>query len=593
MKDQGIAQNPNTNMTVKTSSSIKHEIWRPFLKLIVKVKLPYLWISLSVIAALSKTKLSLLFPQYTQKIMSGDISKTTVIIAAAVVLGQAMLTSVWQFIGRVASSKVSLSFRKFIWKQLVHLPVPFYDKNMPREMISRTTDDTTKLSDFFAFDIGNIISSLYQLVGTFVILFNYNWRLAAAEAIIIPLIYLIGIINGRISFKWNNRIQMSLAKLTEFLSETLLNIPLVKAFVKENVELKRGEECINKLYKTKFQYNCISSVLGLSIVLTNVLQTIIVIVLGIYLISKKIITIDVWVAFYMYAQGLLASLTVVMNTWKSLKTYQGAVRRITEIAAEPGEKYKSLLHYKKENSDICFEDVTFKYSQKSILENLNFSIPNGKITAIVGPSGVGKTTIFNLIERFYEPDLGKIKIGNKLIKDYNLLEWRKTFGYVSQDSKLFSGTIRENIIYGIDRKVSEEEIIRAADAAFALGFITAFKNGFDTEVGEGGCKLSGGQRQRIAIARAILKKPEYLLLDEATSSLDAESEYMVGKALNDLTAGRTTIIIAHRLSTIEKADQIIILDNKKISGVGIHKSLLENNKVYRQLIEIQKKVETC
>ncbi|MCJ8171516.1 ABC transporter ATP-binding protein [Clostridium botulinum] len=593
MKDQGIVQSPNTHISVKISSSIKHEIWKPFFKLIAKVKLPYLWIILSIISALGQTKLSLLFPQYTQKITSGDISRPTIIIAAAVVLGQAMLTSISQFIGRIASSKVSLSFRKFIWKQLVHLSIPFYDKNMPKEMISRTTNDTTKLSDFFAFSIANVLSSIYQLVGSFVILFSYNWRLAAAEAIIIPLIYLIGIINGRVSFKWNNRIQMRLAKLTEFLSEILLNIPLVKAFVKEDTELKRGEECIDKLYKTKFKYSCVSSVLALFIKFTDVLQTIIVIVLGIYLISKKIIAIDVWIAFYMYAQGLSASVNVVMNTWKDLKTCQGAVRRITEIAVELGEKYKNSLHYKKENSYICFEDVTFKYSKKSILENLSFKIPYGKVTAIVGPSGGGKTTIFNLIERFYEPNSGKIKIGNKLIKDYNLMEWRKAFGYVSQDSKLFSGTIRENIIYGIDRKVSEEEIIRAADAAFALGFITTFKNGFDTEVGEGGCKLSGGQRQRISIARVILKNPEYLLLDEATSSLDAESEYMVEKALNDLAAGRTTIVIAHRLSTIEKADQIIVLDNKKISGVGTHKSLLENNKLYKQLIEIQKKVEMC
>ncbi|NEZ73899.1 ABC transporter ATP-binding protein [Clostridium botulinum] len=166
MKDQGIVQSPNTHISVKISSSIKHEIWKPFFKLIAKVKLPYLWIILSIISALGQTKLSLLFPQYTQKITSGDISRPTIIIAAAVVLGQAMLTSISQFIGRIASSKVSLSFRKFIWKQLVHLSIPFYDKNMPKEMISRTTNDTTKLSDFFAFSIANVLSSIYQLLYT-------------------------------------------------------------------------------------------------------------------------------------------------------------------------------------------------------------------------------------------------------------------------------------------------------------------------------------------------------------------------------------------------------------------------------------------
>lgn len=569
------------------------KIWKPFFIFITQVKLPYLWIILSIIIAFGQTKLSLLFPEYTQKIMAGDISQKMIVTTIIVVLGQAVLTSVSQFIGSVASAKVSLSVRGFIWKKIIHLPLSFFDKNQPNELISRTTNDTLQLSDFFANGIANALSSLYQLIGTFVILFHYNWRLAAAESVIVPLIYLIGVINGRISFRWNNKIQASLANLTEYLSEILLNIPLIKTFVKEESEERRGVECIDKILKTKLIRSCLGTILGLLMSFTNVLQTILVIVTGIYLISKKIITIDVWIAFYMYAQGLSASVTVVMNVWLSIKTSQGAVRRITEVAVQPEENYNNLLEYKKQNSDITFEQVTFNFSEKNVLNNLSFKIPNGKTTAIVGPSGVGKTTILKLLERFYKPDSGRILVGDKSISDYTLKDWRMSLGYVSQDIQLFSGTVLENILYGIEREVRETEIIEAAKKSCAFDFITALENGFDTQVGEGGSKLSGGQKQRIALCRAILKDTEYLLLDEVTSSLDAEAEYMVEEALKQFAVDRTTIVIAHRLSTIEQADQIIVFDNNKVIDIGNHKDLVESNKFYRQLIEIQQKIEVC
>lgn len=587
MKNQKTIQNYNNQINIKNGKEGEEKIWGPFLKFITQVKLPYIWIILSIVVALGQTRLSLLFPEYTQKIMAGDISSKVIITTIIVVIGQALLTSIWQFIGSVASSKVSLRVREYIWKKIVHLPMFFFDKNNPNELISRTTYDASQLSDLFANGIANVLSSIYQLIGTFLILFHYNWRLAATEAIIIPLVYLIGIVNGRISYKWNNKIQTSLAQLTEFLSEILQNIPLVKTFVKEESEEKRGGECIDKMYKTKLIRSCLSTIMGLFGRFTNVLQTILVIVVGIYLISKKIITIDIWIAFYMYAQGLTASVAVVMNEWLSIKTSQGAVRRITEIASQPEEGYNNLLQYMKQENDILFENVTFKFSKKCVLHNLSFIIPKGKTTAIVGPSGVGKTTILKLLERFYEPHSGRILIGDKSINEYTLKDWRNEMGYVSQDIQLFSGTIRDNIIYGIEREVSEEEIIEAAKKSYALDFITTFDNGFDTEVGERGSRLSGGQKQKIALSRAILKDTEYLLLDEVTSNLDAESEYNIEKALEDFAVGRTIIVVAHRLSTIEHADQIIVFDNNQGIDIGTHNSLIENNAFYRKLISVQ------
>ncbi|WP_188591909.1 ABC transporter ATP-binding protein [Paenibacillus silvae] len=578
---------------ITTLSSLHDEkrhagVWRPFLRLIASVKLPYFWIILCVIVTMSQSTIALLFPQYVQKILAGDISQRTILINIALIFGMGVVASVSQFVGALTSSKISLRFRKFIWRRLIRLPIPYFDRNKPRELISRTTEDTTRLSSFFAVDLGGILSSLYLLIGTFVILFSYNWRLAAVEAFIIPLVIVVGIVNGRLSYKWTNRVQRSLAKLTELLSELLVNIPLIKTFTKENVEEERGKEYIDKLYLAKLMFTFITKLIRLLNEMINVLQTIIVIVLGIYLVSKNIITLPVWIAFYLYARSLTSSVATVMNSWANLKTCQGAVRRLSEITSEPLEPYESVSQKMKPNDELSFDQVTFSYADHTVLRNVTFNIPSGKTTAIIGPSGAGKSTIFNLIERFYKADEGVIRLGDLSIDQYNLQEWRNSIGCVSQETRLFSGTIRENITYGLDRSVSDEEIIDAAKEAFAWDFISSFELGLDTDVGEGGNNLSGGQRQRIAIARVILKNPGLLLLDEATSNLDAETESMVNQALKKLSSGRTTIIIAHRLSTIEAADQIILLGDEHVRDVGHHTSLLERSPIYKQMIDIQK-----
>jgi ATP-binding cassette subfamily B protein AbcA/BmrA len=221
------------------------------------------------------------------------------------------------------------------------------------------------------------------------------------------------------------------------------------------------------------------------------------------------------------------------------------------------------------------------------LQNVHFEVKPGQTVAIVGPSGAGKTTIFSLIERFYQPTNGAIKLGNTDIREFPLFEWRQQIGYVSQESPIMSGTIRENICYGLNRTVSEEEVRKAAQLANVDEFIEQMQDGYETEVGERGIKLSGGQRQRIAIARALLRNPKILLLDEATSNLDSNSEQKVQNALLHLMKNRTTFVIAHRLSTIINADLIIVLENGKITGQGTHNELLQSHPLYQKLVSRQ------
>ncbi|HEY9594003.1 MAG TPA: ATP-binding cassette domain-containing protein, partial [Spirochaetia bacterium] len=240
---------------------------------------------------------------------------------------------------------------------------------------------------------------------------------------------------------------------------------------------------------------------------------------------------------------------------------------------------------------LSARDLTFAYEKgKPVLHGVDFDLAPGTVTALVGPSGSGKTTVFSLLERFYAPDGGTITMDGTPIGSFSLGEWRRTIGYVPQDSPLLSGTIRENVLYGVDREVTDGELAAAAESAHAAEFIAALPHGWDTDVGERGVKLSGGQRQRIAIARALLRDPSLLMLDEATSSLDSASEAAVQRALSNLMHGRTTLVIAHRLSTVIDADQILFLDKGRITGRGTHEELLSSHDMYREFAARQLRV---
>jgi ATP-binding cassette subfamily B protein AbcA/BmrA len=273
--------------------------------------------------------------------------------------------------------------------------------------------------------------------------------------------------------------------------------------------------------------------------------------------------------------------------YMEMKRSQGATARIAILIDSPLEEYEKERGITSIHDDIFFEDVSFSYGDKKVLKNVSFSIPEGKVTAIVGPSGGGKSTILAILQQFYQLDSGKITLGKEYsINKFHLKDWRNLFSYVAQDSPLISGTIRENIVYGVDREVTEIEIVKAAEAANALKFIKEFTNGFEADVGEGGTSLSGGQRQRIAIARAILRNAPILLLDEATASLDSQSEKAVQEAMKKLMKDHTTVMIAHDLSTIQHADQIILIDSGKVDGIGTHEKLMKTNELYKLFVQL-------
>ncbi|MDU6535822.1 MAG: ABC transporter ATP-binding protein, partial [Intestinibacter bartlettii] len=302
------------------------------------------------------------------------------------------------------------------------------------------------------------------------------------------------------------------------------------------------------------------------------------------------ITAGALIAMIFYVMQLSMPLMNLSTLVTDYKKAVGASQRIYEIMqepVEPMEQLKPIANINIENGALEFNNVEFKYDVKTILDHVSFRIPQGDISAFVGPSGSGKSTIFNLIERMYDIDNGDITYGNESIYDIPITNWRSKIGYVMQSNSMMTGTIRDNILYGINRNVSDEELIKYAKLANCHDFIMQFDEGYDTLVGERGLKLSGGQRQRIDIARSFVKNPDILLLDEATANLDSESEQKIQEALEVLMKGRTTIVIAHRLSTIKKAGQIIFIDQGRVTGEGTHDELMKYHEKYHQFVTTQ------
>ena len=281
------------------------------------------------------------------------------------------------------------------------------------------------------------------------------------------------------------------------------------------------------------------------------------------------------------------SLRFVISLVTTVYTLGLVLVQIAEIMSSRSEAAEREKAFIQPDADIVFDDISFRYEEQEVLKHVSFTIPKGRVTAIVGPSGAGKTTLLSLLERLYTPDGGEIRFGSTPVERIHLDQWRGATGYIQQASPLLSGTIRDNIAYGLNRPATEDEVVKAARMANAYDFIMKLPDGFDTQVGAMGGKLSGGQRQRIAIARMIIKNPDYLLLDEATSALDAENETEVQAALTAMMAGRTAVVVAHNLRTVVNADQIIVMNQGRVQAVGTHKSLYGSSELYTKYFDLQ------
>lgn len=483
--------------------------------------------------------------------------------------------------------------RKSLFQKMISLPIYFFEENRVGDLMSRITADVDQLQQVFSFTLANFIRQFLILVfGTFFLFFT-NVKLALLMLSTFPIIVIGALFFGRYVRNLSKERQGFLADTNIIVEESMTGIRNVKSFTNEQYENNRYKIKIDEMITIALK---LARTRGLfsSFIVTMIFGGIFFILWsGFAMVGKDLLTIGQLVAFIVYTAFIGGAIAGLGNFYTQIVAAIGGTERIRQILLNTSEIEMDVplnRDYRFIKGNVEFKNVEFSYPARddvSVLKSVSLSVEPGHKIALVGQSGSGKSTIVQLLLKYYELDGGSIEVDGKDIKDYEISAFRQHIGIVPQDVLLFGGTISENIKYGRPN-ATEAEIEVAANQSNSLEFINGFPEGFDTIIGERGVKLSGGQRQRIAIARAILKDPEILILDEATSSLDSESERLVQDALNKLMKGRTSIIIAHRLSTIRDVDMIYVLDDGHIIEKGTHSQLSSvENGAYQNLARLQ------
>ncbi|MEB6268248.1 ABC transporter ATP-binding protein/permease [Staphylococcus epidermidis] len=567
----------------------------PLFFLFKRLSWPYGLIIAAVIITSLGSLSGLLVPLFTGRLVDkfsvSSINWGMIAIFGSIFLVNALLSGIGLYLLSKIGEKIIYAIRSLLWEHIIQLKMPFFDKNESGQLMSRLTDDTKVINEFISQKLPNLLPSVLTLVGSLVMLFIMDWKLTLLTFITIPVFILIIVPLGRVMQKISTNTQSEVANFSGLLGRVLTEMRLVKVSNTERLELDNAHTNLKKIYRLGLKQAKISAVVQPISGVVMLLTIAIILGFGALEIGTGAITPGTLIAMIFYVIQLSMPLINLSTLVTDYKKAVGASSRIYEIMQEPIEPTEALSESKDVtiiDGELVFEHVDFKYDVKKILEDVSFSIPQGEVSAFVGPSGSGKSTIFNLIERMYDIERGDIKYGNQSIFDIPLSKWRTKIGYVMQSNSMMSGTIRDNILYGINRKVDDEELIEYAKLANCHDFIMQFDEGYDTMVGERGLKLSGGQRQRIDIARSFVKNPDILLLDEATANLDSESELKIQEALETLMEGRTTVVIAHRLSTIKKAGQIVFIDKGEVTGKGTHHELMASHDKYRHFVTSQK-----
>ncbi|WP_153983316.1 ABC transporter ATP-binding protein [Staphylococcus hominis] len=566
----------------------------PLFFLFKRLSWPYALIITAVIISSLGSLSGLLIPLFTgrlvDKFSTNNINWNIVVLFASIFIINALLSGLGIYLLSKIGEKMIYGIRSLLWEHMIKLKMPFFDKNESGQLMSRLTDDTKVINDFISQKLPQLLPAIITLIGSIIMLFIMDWQMTLLTFIAIPIFMGIMIPLGRRMQKISKHTQAEIANFSGLLGRVLTEMRLVKISNTEQKELNNAHYNLNEIYKLGLRQAKIVAIIQPISSVIMLLMIAIILGFGAIRIATGAITAGALIAMIFYVMQLSMPLMNLSTLVTDYKKAVGASQRIYEIMqelVEPMEQLNPIANINIENGALEFNNVEFKYDVKTILDHISFRIPQGDISAFVGPSGSGKSTIFNLIERMYDIDNGDITYGNKSIYDIPITNWRSKIGYVMQSNSMMTGTIRDNILYGINRTVSDEELIKYAKLANCHDFIMQFDEGYDTLVGERGLKLSGGQRQRIDIARSFVKNPDILLLDEATANLDSESEQKIQEALEVLMKGRTTIVIAHRLSTIKKAGQIIFIDQGRVTGEGTHDELMKYHEKYHQFVTTQ------
>ena len=561
---------------------------------ILKEAKKYWWLLiLTMFAIIGNSVLSLYLPQVVRRLISliSDqdpqlVEKATKMAATFFVV--ALLQWLTQFLRTFASHKAAWSFvhdlRLKLYDHLQHLSMRFFHDKQTGQLMSRIINDTDKMEVFIAHASADALAGVIMFLGVMIMLFRMNVILAAVSVAVIPLVG-VGVwvyaVKVRPLFKQRHQY---LAEMSGVLQDNISGVKEIQIFNRQERELEHFADVSRKFTVYNIMALTRSAIIHPSIAFLNQVGTVLVIAVGGVLATKGVNAGDI-VAFILYLSSLYAPINNLARLNEDLQDSLAAGERIFELLDEAIDvpEAEHPVEIKKAEGNIRFENVDFEYVDGApVLKNFNLDIRSGETVALVGPTGVGKTTVASLVARFYDPTGGRVTLDGIDLKDISLTSLHDNISMVLQDVFLFHGTVEENIAYGADNP-THDEIVAAAKVANAHDFIIETEKGYDTIVGERGVKLSGGQKQRIAIARAILRNKPILILDEATAAVDNSTERLIHQAIDQVIKNRTTIIIAHRLSTIRNADKIAVVDHGAICETGTHKELIAKGGMYKRL----------
>lgn len=546
---------------------------------------------LDLLAAFLVSACDLFYPMITRNIINDVIPNKQIkllfvfaIVLTLIFLIKAGLNYFMQYWGHVVGVRMQADMRRDLFDKLQDMPNKYFDNNKTGVIMSRIINDLLDISELAHHGPEDLFISLVMLVGSFIILCTINVPLTIITFAIIPFLLFYTIHKRNKMKKAFKETRVKTGEVNATIENSISGVRVTKSFGNKAYEMEKFDKS-NGIFKKarEHAYKAMAEYFSGMFFLVDMLELIVLIAAGYFTYLGKINVGD-FAAYLLYIKMFLQPIRKLINFNEMFQNGMSGFERYEEIMNEENEKeIPNAKDLKDVKGKITIKDVTFRYDNKeSILENFNLDIEAGKMVALVGPSGGGKTTICNLIPRFYDYESGQIFIDDVDISTVTLKSLRENIGIVQQDVFLFTGTIKENIMYG-NPNATDEEVIEAAKNACLHDFIMGLEDGYDTFIGERGVKISGGQKQRISIARVFLKNPAILILDEATSALDNVTEYEIQKALEELSKDRTTLVVAHRLSTVKNSDEIVVLTDKGIEERGTHEELIKLGGVYSNL----------